>query len=194
MSTSKAILIGAAMLAAAGCMGDRDDQASTSKSDQSATAAGSASGSLSSSDREFIAQAASQGLFEVRSSELALRQPQLDSKHRQFAQRMITDHSKANQELMRIAKAQGVDVSQKMQPKHQQQFDKLQGLSGDAFSQQYHQAQMQGHDEAISLCERQTREGQNQEIKSFAQRTLPTLREHRDMMKQQHQSGSGQQQ
>ena len=76
----------------------------------------SASAALSSADREFAMQAASGGLAEVQAAQLA-EQRAASPQIKQFAQRMITDHTAANTELQQIAKQ--ADISLPAQPTRQ---------------------------------------------------------------------------
>ena len=67
--------------------------------------------------QDFVNQAASGGLFEVQSSELALQRSQ-NADVQQFANQMITDHTANNQELMAAAKAEGLTVPAQISSPH----------------------------------------------------------------------------
>lgn len=129
--------------------------------------------------QQFVDQAASGGMFEVQSSQLALDR-NVDQETQLFAQRMLIDHRSANEELMAIAQRQGLSVPVQMQPKHADMLDELRGLQGEAFQRRYHELQEQAHQEAIALFENATESLQDPELTRFAERTLPTLTDHRD--------------
>jgi putative membrane protein len=175
-----------AALSLVACTEDNPSSYSTTSSGteratgSSSTTGTPSSGSLAESDRNFITSAASGGLYEVRAAELAQKQQGLDATEKQFAQMMIDDHGKANRQLKEIADRKGVPVSDTLQSKEQQMLDKLQGLKGDEFTREYHAQQVQAHDQTIALFEKESREAKDEDLRTFAQNTLPTLRKHRD--------------
>jgi putative membrane protein len=167
------------LLVAVGC---QDNDKSTDKSSKKMSDTSSMKNTdLSAADRQFILTAASSGNFEVLSSELALTKP-VDAKTRTFAQRMVTDHTKVNSELMTLAGRKGVTVPTKLMAKHEQMLDELRKTSDDGFQKKYHDAQMAGHDEAIALFEKTSKDANDPDIKAFATKNLPALKEHKQMM------------
>src|ERR1700736_4528921 len=76
---------------------------------------------IASADGKFLQEAASGGLLEVKLGQLATERAQ-DAEVRQFGARMVTDHTKANQELMAVAKKNGLKVSEVLNKKHQEVF------------------------------------------------------------------------
>jgi putative membrane protein len=179
-----------ALALAAGCSSDRESRSPMSEK-VDVTEAGSPvhrrtmerGGPLSARDREFVTMATSGGMFEVDSSQLALQRAQWPQ-HKDFAQMMIDDHGKANQELKALASQLEMDMPRRMQPKHQRMLDELRETDPTEFDQRYHQMQVQAHDEAIALFEDAARNCQNAELKAWAQKTLPTLRKHREHLAQ----------
>lgn len=132
---------------------------------------------LAPEDLLFISQAASGGLFEVESSELALEQ-NVDPHLRQIAQMMIDDHSAANDELASIAQRKGVSVPSVLQPAHRDLLDQLRNASAADFGARYRDTQIKAHEETIALFEECASSGKDPEIKAFAEKTLTTLRKH----------------
>ncbi len=61
---------------------------------------------------------------------------------------------------------------------HQKKLDELRGLDGKQFDQAYDQAQLQGHEEAVQLFEQYSRSGDNPDLKRWAAKTLPHLKQH----------------
>jgi putative membrane protein len=141
--------------------------------------------------KSFVEKAASGGLFEVQSSEIAKQKAKREDV-RSFATTMIRDHTKANDQLKAAAQKAGQQVPQKMSKDHQAQLEKLKGANAGRFDQAYIDSQMKAHQEAVSLYQRFSRSGQDGELKSFATRTLPVLEQHQQMAKElQKASGSG---
>jgi putative membrane protein len=133
---------------------------------------------------DFVTTAASAGLFEVESSKLALQKSQ-DQTVKDFAQRMIDDHTKAADRLKAIATQKNIPVPTEMLPQHKAQLDMLKNLNGTAFDRAYHDAQVRAHDEAVSLFDRASKSLSDNDLKSFASDTLPTLKDHDNMAKHQ---------
>ena len=141
----------------------------------------SASAALSSADREFAMKAASGGWAEVQAAQLA-EQRATSPQIKQFAQRMLTDHTAANTELQQIAKQ--ADISLPAQPtgKDAAEGQKLRGVTGTAFDQAYAQGQLQDHRETVELFQKEANPGQDPALKAFAQKTLPILQQHLQMV------------
>lgn len=140
-----------------------------------ATNAGSQQGQLD--PQTFVNMAASSGLYEVESSRLALQQA-TDDQTKQIAQKMVDDHTKANEELKQIAQTKNLTVPSQMMEKHRTQLEALQQAKGTALGSTYHQQQIAAHQEAVSLFERASKQLSDPELKAFAEKTLPTLQEH----------------
>jgi putative membrane protein len=133
------------------------------------------------SPQSFTTQAAIIGKAEIELAQLALK----NSKHgptQKFAQRMITDHTNADQQLKNLASKHGLEVPQQLDSEHQALKEKLTNLKGEDFDREYSKAMMDGHEKAVGLFEAASRNAQMPaDLKQFAASTLPTLRTHRDM-------------
>jgi putative membrane protein len=140
----------------------------------------SASAALSSVDSDFAEKAASGGLAEVQAAQLA-EQHATSPQIKQFAQRMITDHTAANTELQQIAKQVKVDLPTQPTVKDASEEQKLRGLNGTAFDQAYAQDQVRDHQDTVELFQKEASSGQDPALKAFAQKTLPILQQHLQM-------------
>lgn len=127
--------------------------------------------------QDFVNQAASGGLFEVQSSEMALTASQ-DAEVQQFANQMIADHTANNQELMATAQAEGLTMPTQISSPHAELMDTLQGAQGDAFDTAYMQAQTTAHETAVTLYQTYAQNGDNQALVAYAQKSLPVLQQH----------------
>lgn len=128
-------------------------------------------------EQDFLMQAANGGRFEVESSQLAL-QKSISGPHRDFAQMMVEDHGRANRELEVLARSKGVPLPADVDGALAQQLEEMQAADGRDFERRYQEAQLQAHEDAIALFERAARECKDTALKSFAQKQLPTLRDH----------------
>jgi len=171
-----AVAGGAAAGTAAGVgMSANSDSARTANA--TVTPDNDASGNLSAQDRQFVDGAVSAGMFEVRSAQL-VKDRINDDAEKQFAQMMIDDHTKANNELKDILRKKGVTPRSDLRPEHQSLYEKLTSANGNDLLNQYKQQQVAAHEQTIKLFEDEANNGQDPELKSFAQRTLPTLKQH----------------
>ena len=127
---------------------------------------------------EFVRNAAIGGMFEIQSSQLALKKTQ-DQDVKQFADRMIKDHTQVDDKLKSLAK--GETVPSDLDQPHQQMLQKLQGENGSNFVDTFKQMQVSEHRKAINLFQGYAQNGDNQQLKQLAQQTLPTLQEHLQM-------------
>jgi putative membrane protein len=141
---------------------------------------------LSATDKEFISAAAVAGIAEVSDGELAEQKG--GSNIKQIATQMVTDHTKANNQLAALSQQQGDPAPARTDAKHLQISQSLQDKSGSAFDTAYLQTELQGHVTTIALFKKEASSGSNPQLKNFAQMTLPTLEEHLSMIKSAQQS------
>ena len=139
-----------------------------------------ASAALSSVDKEFMEKAASGGMAEVQTAQLA-QQRASSPQVRQFASRMITDHSQANSELQQIAEQLNVTLPSKPTGRDATAAQRLSGLNGTDFDQTYAQQELRDHQQDIALFRREALSGRDPALKAFAQKTLPVLQQHLQM-------------
>lgn len=135
---------------------------------------------LSSNDRKFVMDAAMSGMAEVELGRMAVERGASDAV-RQFGQRMIDDHTRANEELMQLASTLGLTPPSALDPSHRAAANKLSRLSGAEFDRAYAKMMVGDHQKAVSLFQRESERGGRAELKAFAARTLPALREHLQM-------------
>jgi putative membrane protein len=132
---------------------------------------------LAQEDMEFATKAAQGGLKEVKFGELAQQQATRDEV-KQFGQRMVGDHGKANDQLKQIAQKKGIELPQQLSDEDQQKYAELQKKSGDEFDQAYTDEMVSDHEKDIAEFQQYVDEGKDPDLTSFAGQTLPTLKEH----------------
>jgi putative membrane protein len=141
---------------------------------------GGAVSTLSAEDKEFIVKAGMAGLYEVQAGNLAL-QKAASADVKQYAQRMVTDHGTANTELAQLAMAKGVTLPSELHGEHQSAFEHLSTLSGAEFDKAYMQHMVPDHQKDVAEFERAAGGAADAEVKAWAGKILPTLREHLQM-------------
>jgi len=132
---------------------------------------------LRSSDKKFVDEAAQGGMAEVELGRLATQKASNDEV-KKFGQRMVDDHTKANQQLSQIAGSKGMQLPQDLSSKDKATVDRLSKLSGAEFDKAYMADMVKDHKKDVSAFQHESRSGSDPEIKNFAAQTLPTLQEH----------------
>jgi putative membrane protein len=138
-------------------------------------------GASMTADHKFAMSAAMGGMMEVEMGRLAAQKGASDEV-RQFGQRMVDDHTKANEELMQLASGKGMTLPAAPDPKHRSEMQKLSSLSGERFDREYVKMMVKDHKKAVGEFQKQAARGADPDLKSFAARTLPTLQEHLRMI------------
>ena len=132
---------------------------------------------VSSSDRKFMDKAAQGGMAEVKLGELATQKAQSDQV-KQFGQRMVDDHSKADQKLSQLASTKGVTLPTTLDKSTQKEYDKLSKMSGPEFDREYMKHMVSDHKKDVSDFKSEASKAKDADVKQFASSTLPTLQEH----------------
>jgi putative membrane protein len=128
-------------------------------------------------DSAFVREAASGGMAEVELGQLAAQNAE-SSDVKQFGQRMVDDHGKANDELKQLASQKKIDLPADSGAKHKALHDKLAKLKGAAFDKAYMSAMVSDHKEDVSAFQREAKGGKDPDVKAWAEKTLPTLQDH----------------
>jgi len=127
----------------------------------------------------FVKKAAQDGMTEVAVGKAALAKSQ-DPSVRSFAQRMVTDHGKANAELATIAASKGIEAPKELDAEHQAMVEAITAKSGTEFDREYSQHMNMDHSKAIALFESASKTS-DPDLAGFAKKTLPTLKEHKKL-------------
>jgi putative membrane protein len=133
---------------------------------------------VSAADVEFVANAASAGTLEVEASRVALEKTKSPAV-RDFAQKLIEEHSKAGAELRALKVASSVGNVAAMSPQDGEQLRRLKALQGREFDREYvAQIGVAAHQDAVGAFEKAADRATDNQVKVFAQAKLPALREH----------------
>ena len=225
--TRWAIALCTVLALSAGTVSAQDqDKSQGGTGDDSKTQIGRAgqSGQLSRTDEQFVRDAARGGMMEVHMGKMGVEKAQ-NSQVKQFAQKLVDDHSKANSELQQFASRKGISLPQEREgitsttprttstdpsavgapgagtststsseskgapgvdggtvisrdSKEQSEMKKLHGLTGTEFDREYVRAALKHHQKDVQQFEQAARKVEDQELKAWVEKTLPTLREH----------------
>ena len=135
------------------------------------------------SDTDFVNTVAMDGMAEVELGRLAVQKAK-SPEVKQFAQRMVADHSKANVELKQLASNKNMTLPTEPNAQQKADKDRLSKLSGADFDREYMTMMTAGHDKAVAAFEDESRNGKEADVKAWSSKTLPTLREHQTLAKQ----------
>jgi len=128
-------------------------------------------------DRLFVLLVGEGGLAEVALAELAASKASTDSV-KDFAKRMRTDHSTANEKLASLAKAAGVDPPTQLNGEHQAMKHDLEGMDVSDFELSYMRGQVVDHQKTAQLLAWEIGAGQEPGLQRFAASVLPTVLDH----------------
>lgn len=132
---------------------------------------------LSDEDRQFVMQARPMNIAEMRLGELArdyASRPELQ----ELGEKLIQDHTGTNHRLMQIISGSDVKAPDRMDAGHQKIEQRLLELEGDDFDRAFLRAQLEDHQQMVSLFEREAKEGEDPELKQFARGCVPVLQQH----------------
>jgi putative membrane protein len=156
----------------------------TSGSDTSGSAATSTMAStLDPGDQEFVNKAAQGGMAEVMLGQTASSKgTSADVKN--FGNRMVSDHGKANDELKQLAQTKGVTLPADIDDESKKMSDKLSTLSGKEFDKAYISGMVDDHEKDVKEFEKASKNAKDPDLKAWATKTLPTLQDHLKMAKE----------
>jgi putative membrane protein len=152
----------------------------------SATTTGVAGGTrseMTNEDKEFVTMAGMGGLAEVQMGNLALQKAS-SADVKAFAQRMVADHSKANAELAEFATAKGLALATELSGDPKNALEHLTSLSGAEFDKAYMTHMVEDHEKDVAEFDKASTSARDADVKAWAGKTLPTLKEHLEMAKQ----------
>ena len=130
--------------------------------------------------RNFVMKAAQGGMAEVEMGRLAAQKGQ-NAEVKRFGQRMVTDHSKANTELKKLAGTKSIELPTAIGAEEKADVDKLSKLTGAEFDREYMSMMVEDHDKDVAEFQNQAQSGTDADIKAWAAKTLPVLQEHQKL-------------
>lgn len=158
------------------------DSAGASKMSSSKMSSSKGGGKASAADLKFAREAAVGGLAEVQMGMTALQKASND-KVRQFGQKMVDDHSKANDQLKSIAEGKKITLPTELDAKHKKTAEMMAKMSGAGFDRDYITDMVKDHEEDVAEFQKEAMNGSDPDIKNFAAMALPTLQQHLQMAK-----------
>ena len=143
----------------------------------SMSAGSSNSSSVSASDKKFVREAAQGGMAEVELGKLATEKAS-SPEVKKFGQRMVDDHSKANDQLKEVASSQGITLPSELSAKDEMTKERLSKLSGEQFDKAYMSDMVKDHTQDVADFRQEANSASDPAVKEFVEKTLPVLKSH----------------
>jgi putative membrane protein len=142
-----------------------------------------APGQNTAGDKMFVKKALQGGMAEVELGQLTLQKSNNDQV-KQFAQKMIDDHTKLGEQMKPVAQQLGVSVPDGPSKKDKATMAKLQALSGSAYDQAYIKDMVKDHKQDLSDFKTEASSGQDPTVKDAASQGSKIIAEHLQMIQQ----------
>lgn len=126
---------------------------------------------------DFATKAAKGGMAEVAIGKIAA-QKATSQRIKNFAMMMVTDHTKANDELKQKAASQNITLPNAVSEEDQKMIDSINMKSGKNFDKAYMEIMLNDHKKTIDLFAKEATNGTNNTLKDFASSNLPILQKH----------------
>jgi putative membrane protein len=156
-----------------------DSTATTTDTTTKTTTVAKTDSATANPDTAFTNKAAVGGMAEVALGKLA-ESKSTNPRIKEFADMMVTDHGKANDELKGIAQTKKITLPATLDAEHQAKSDSLSKLSGKDFDKAYVAAMIEGHQKTLALMQGEAADGKDPDLKAFAAKTAPVVKMHLD--------------
>lgn len=185
---TKNVLLGTAIVLALGVAACNSNSTSENVKDSTekmnneaidATASTDSMARAQKEDAENLVEIASGGMMEVELGKIAL-QKATSPKVKKFAQMMIDDHTKANNELKTLAESKGIVLPASLADEHQKMINDVSEENGKKFDKKYMNMMLDDHKKDVDKFQKLADKGNDADIKAFAAKTLPVLIHHRE--------------
>ena len=134
-------------------------------------------GNLARGERRFMEQAARHGRAEIELGNLAQTKAASD-RVKEYARRMVQDHSKFNEQLKRIAAEERVTLPGSVERNHERLLGDLQNTSGADFDRRFITEMLKVHEKDLKDYRTAAREARDPELKAFAEKAAQAIQEH----------------
>jgi putative membrane protein len=126
---------------------------------------------------DFVRRVSADNLAEINLGRMAEKQASNEDL-KKFAQRLVKDHTKANDELNQLASRKNFRPAPAMDAKHQRLANQLLTLNGANFDRAFTKDMVKDHEAAVAVFEAEAKSGTDPDVKAYAAKVLPTLKEH----------------
>jgi putative membrane protein len=138
---------------------------------------------LDAADVKFVKHEAANGMAVVKIATLGSSKAE-HKDVKALAGMLVTDHTAVNAELKELAKTKGVELSAVIDPKHAEEFQKLEKADAKNFDKEFLAAVASGHTKCVKSFEAASKDAKDSDVKAFAAKVLPTLKAHLEKVKE----------
>ena len=128
-------------------------------------------------DSKFVTDVADINYAEIKLEELAQAKG-VSSHVKDLGKMMVTDHTKANDELMTLAQKKGFSFPEGASNDVISDYNSMNDLKGLDFDKKYCDKMVSGHKDAIDKFEKAATDCQDADLKTWAANMLPALHKH----------------
>ena len=125
----------------------------------------------------FIKEAAEGNLAEVELGQMAQQKTQ-NPQVKQFAERMVQDHTQANQQLQTLAQTGGVKFPTEPSHKHRKEMKRLEKMTGTEFDQHYARYMLEDHSKDIKNYSKAAENLEDPGVKQYTPNHPAQLQQH----------------
>lgn len=159
--------------------GNNPNNSQSEKPTDSAQAINDSVQSVDEKSSQFAVEAASGGAMEVEMGKLAQEKAH-NARVKAFGTMMVTDHSKAGDELKALAATKNITLPAELSDEVKNHMDELSKKSGKDFDKAYINMMVDDHDKDVKKFEDAADNAGDPDLKTWARNTLPTLKAHQD--------------
>ncbi|HZY61438.1 MAG TPA: DUF4142 domain-containing protein [Edaphobacter sp.] len=134
-------------------------------------------------DKAFVHKAMEGGMAEVELGKLALQKSNNDDV-KQFAQKMVDDHGKLNEQMQQVAQKMNVKAPTSISSKDKSTMAKLQALNGDAFDKAYIKDMLKDHKQDEKDFKHEAESATDPDLKQVATQGAQVIAEHLQAIEQ----------
>lgn len=132
-------------------------------------------------DRTFLRKAHQGNLAEIQAGQAA-QDMGASQAVRELGAKLISDHTKMDDDVSRVAKQVGVDLPDKPSADQRRQLGEVAGMSGEAFDRAWLTTQIAGHRQSLANGAKELRKGSSPEVKQLATDAKPIVQTHLDLL------------
>lgn len=126
---------------------------------------------------KFMKKAAEAGMMEVKLGKLAEDKASSENV-KEFGQRMVKDHSAANDALEKLAAKKDVEIRKELHGKQKNTVDRLSKFSGKQFDREYMKMMVEDHKKDVKEFKEEAKQANDPDVKQFAAKHAPILEKH----------------
>jgi putative membrane protein len=134
-------------------------------------------------DVQFVTQSASASMLQIQLSEAALERG-VSPEVKTFAEKMVRDHRTMLAELQNTADQSRIMLPQTLGKADQEVYDNITAKQGIGFDVEYIKAMAGQHKNLLGNYEDIAEDGINMDVKQYASKQLPVIRQHLDKIEQ----------